>query len=53
MFLVNPEFWQRQVNELTDYQFHETIHRKLNNYLKIKFKNTKIGPKLKLNSRPV
>uniref|UniRef100_A0A1I8BPV3 DUF4220 domain-containing protein n=1 Tax=Meloidogyne hapla TaxID=6305 RepID=A0A1I8BPV3_MELHA len=27
MLLVNPEFWQRQVNELTDYKFHETTHQ--------------------------
>ncbi|CAK5093989.1 unnamed protein product [Meloidogyne enterolobii] len=27
MLLVNPEFWERQVNELTDYKFHETTHQ--------------------------
>lgn len=27
MFLMNPEFWQRYMNEFTDYQFQETIHQ--------------------------
>lgn len=27
MFLVNPDFWQRFMNEFTDYEFQDSIHQ--------------------------